>query len=187
MTFLCSQSDIETIAACRATGCRVVVVPDMGRGDYAYKINTAIEMTDFQYVFTGADDLEFHAGWFEAACRKMGPGTGVVGTNDLGSPRVMAGDHATHMLVRTMYVRQFGTIDNESGFFHEGYWHEYVDDEAVATAKKRGAWAHAGDSVVEHLHPSHGKAQLDRMYRQQGERLMYGRRIFRNREYLWKT
>jgi hypothetical protein len=67
----------------------------------------------------------------------------------------------------------------------EGYPHEYVDDEFVGTARKRGAWAFAADSHVEHLHPSWGKAPMDPMYAAQRKRMTAGAMIYRSRRPLW--
>lgn len=167
-----------------------VMSQDNAYGDYAMKVNDGIALTKVSYnhewIFTAADDLFFHPGWFEEATKVATPEIGVVGTNDLGNERVMRGEHATHFLARRDYIEERGLIDGEPGkFMFEGYWHEYVDDEVVGTAKARGAWAFAFESHVEHLHPDYGKANGDRMYRMQGRRMMYGRRIYKRREPLW--
>lgn len=153
-------------------------------GDYARKINHGVEATNEPLIFLAADDLEFHPGWFEAAVSRLSPGIGVVGTNDLGNPRVLRGKHATHCLVTRDYA-QHGSIDDPSHLLHEGYVHEYVDDELVGTAKKRNAWVFAADSVVEHLHPHWGKAPTDELYDGQSGRLAASRDLFRRRRRLW--
>lgn len=155
-------------------------------GDYARKIHRGIEATTEPYLFTGACDLRFHPGWFDAAVRHFAdPRVGVVGTNDLTNPRVMAGVHATHFLVRRSYV-DMGTIDGAPGpLFFEGYVHEMVDDELVGTAKKRGAWAMALDSHVEHLHPYFGKGEWDDVYRQMGPRQEASAQLYMQRVSLW--
>jgi len=155
-----------------------------GPGDYARKINYGSTHTDEAFIFLGADDLRFHAGWFEAAAALMTRRVLVVGTNDLGNPRVLAGEHATHSLVARRYVRR-GTIDGGEGLLHDGYPHEFVDDEFVGTAKARGVWAFAADAVVEHLHPHWGKADTDFIYAASRSRLRVGRRLWRERCPLW--
>lgn len=109
----------------------------------------------------------------------------MVGTNDLGNPRVLRGVHATHSLVTRRYVDQHGTIDEPGKVLHEGYWHEFCDDEFVETSWKRKAWAFAADSVVEHLHPAWGKAPMDDLYAQEPRRMRQGRRLFLHRRRLW--
>jgi hypothetical protein len=90
----------------------------------------------------------------------------VVGTNDLGNPRVLAGEHATHLLIRRSYVDEQGASwDGPGVVAHEGYRHWYVDDEIVTSAKQRGVWQMALGSVVEHFHPLFGKAEQDDVYR----------------------
>jgi len=154
-------------------------------GDYARKINTGIAATTEDHIFTGASDLKFHPAWYEEACAKLTPGVGVVGTNDLGNRRTAIGRHATHMLVTREYVERFGTIDEPGKFYHEGYEHEWVDDEAVETAKARGAYAHAPDSHVEHLHPMWGKNDWDETYAAMSIRYRTGLKLFGARRRLW--
>ena len=163
MVFACTPGDDATLDAVEAEGHKPLLVPWQSKGDYARKIQAGIDATSSPYVFTGADDLKFHPRWFENAARYMDGTVGVVGTNDLCNRRVLAGDHGTHFLVARWYL-ELGTIDGDPHLFHHGYAHEFVDDELVGTAKKRGAWAHAPDSIVEHLHPMAEKAPMDELY-----------------------
>ena len=161
--FVTTDGDTETITAVDATDSERLTLPPRPSGDYATKINTAIRSTTEPLVFTGADDLHWHPGWYEKALTRLTPGVGVVGVNDLGSSRVHAGQHATHFLITRNYA-DLGTIDGQPGVFHEGYHHFFCDDELVATARYRGAWAMATDAIVEHLHPYYAKAPRDATY-----------------------
>lgn len=163
--FLCSLGDQREITACRETGADVDVFPlKAGPGDWAKKLNYAISGSDEPWIFLGADDLEFHRGWDRAALKvALATGAGVIGTNDLGNPRVLRGTHSTHSLLRRSYA-ELGAFDGGPILF-EGYDHQYPDDELVATAKWRGAWAFAADSEVEHLHPYFKKSPWDETYR----------------------
>jgi len=183
--FVCSPRDTEVHHAIDAVGGEQLHVDGPFPGDYARKINAATAATFTPLIFTGACDLLFHPGWLEAATAQLAPGIGVVGTNDLGSSRVMAGEHSTHSLVTRDYITKYGTIDEPGKVLHEGYPHEFVDDELVATAKHRDAWAFAFDSHVEHLHPNWSKAPMDRIYAQQCDRMRRGRRVFLRRQRLW--
>lgn len=158
-------------------------------GDYARKINRGYLVSSEPFLFLGADDLAFRPGWLAAGLAPFAdPAIGVVGTQDLApTERARSGEHATHVLVRRRYVDELGTIDEPGKILHESYPHEYVDDELVGTAKARGAWHFAGDSVVEHLHPSWGKAPTDALYRDQARRMAIGRRIFERRRPLWTS
>jgi len=184
--FLVSPNDTAVHAAIDEAGDRRITVPRFEAGDYARKINAGYRHTTEPLLFCGACDLEFHPGWFEAAAARLTPGIGVVGTNDLGNDRVLAGVHSTHSLVTRDYADQHGIIDQAGMVLCELYPHEFVDDELVGTAMKRGAWAFAGDSHVEHLHPHWNKAPSDDLYEQQGERMAVGRRIFNRRRRLWR-
>jgi hypothetical protein len=158
-------------------------------GDYAIKINQAYQMTSNPFLFFGADDLHFHPGWLPAALGAMtcDEEVGVVGTQDMANRRVLQGIHSTHCLVSRAYIDECGTIDEYGKALHEGYAHEFVDDEFVGTAIFRGAFVFAEDSVVEHLHPSVGKAPLDELYRAEPRRMQQGRVLFHRRRTLWTS
>lgn len=183
--FIASPGDTDELAAVEGAGADSVVLDEApGRGDYARKINAGYRASSEPLLFLAADDLRFHAGWLAAAMAQLGPGIGVVGTNDLGNSRVMAGEHSTHSLVTRAYVEEFGTIDS-AGVLCERYEHNFCDDELVATAKTRQAWAFAADSIVEHLHPSWGKAERDEVYRRGQAHFHADRRLFARRARLW--
>lgn len=185
VVFACTPSDLATIDAVHTAGYKPLLVDRHRKGDYARKIQAGIDATDTPFVFTGADDLKFHPHWFEKARAKMVDGIGVVGTNDLANPRVVAGEHATHSLVARWYC-ELGTIDEPGVLLHHGYVHEFVDDELVGTAKKRGAWAFAADSHVEHLHPIYNPAvPMDEMYADQRRRMGVSRTLYTRRRALW--
>lgn len=178
--FLADPGDHDEHQAIREAGADMLVVD----GNYARKINAGVWNTGEPLIFLGADDLKFHDGWLDAAKAELTDGIGVVGTNDLCNRRVIAGEHSTHSLVTREYAER-GAIDDPTRLLHEGYPHEWVDDEFVQTAKHRGAYAHAGDAVVEHLHPMVDKAPMDDLYAAQGKRMAQGRRIFNRRRRLW--
>ncbi len=178
--FVSDPGDTEQQRAIAAEGAEVLIV----KGNYAKKVNRAIAETEEPLIFQGADDIRFHPGWLEAAKARLKPGIGVVGTNDLSSQRVMAGTHATHALITREYTK-LGTIDDPTRTLHERYPHEYVDDEFIETAVKRGAFVSAPDSIVEHIHPHAGKADLDELYSKAGRRMLKGRLIYRWRRHKW--
>ena len=162
LLFVCSPGDDDQIDACsKVYGAETVVAPwPIGtRGDYARKINLGLWLTDTDWLFCGADDVRFRAGWAEAAVAELErTQTGFCGTNDLANPKVKLGRHATHPLVRRSYALECGTIDAPGLIYHEGYWHQFVDNEATGTAMIRGCWSFARDSVVEHRHPIYDRS-----------------------------
>ena len=185
VVFVCTAGDRDVIDTATATGATVLTMAPRVRGDYAAKINHGYRCTTQRLLFTGACDLRFRPGRFDAATAKLTGGIGVVGTNDLGNRRVTSGRHATHSLVTRAYADEYGTIDHPGVILHEGYVHEFVDDELVGTARHRGAFAMALDSHVEHLHPDWGKADYDAMYRAQKTRLNESRALYAKRRRLW--
>lgn len=197
LVFLCSPGDIIQINACEracvladgtetARASTVVVPFPRLRGDFARKQNLGLHITDAPYVFCGADDLVFHPGWADAAISVvLEQDVCFVATNDLGNPTVMAGTHATHPLVCRDYAVECGTIDTPGLIYHEGYWHQYVDNEATGTAKYRECFGFAKDSVVEHMHPIWGKAERDETYRIGDEHRNEDRDLWRARRSMW--
>jgi hypothetical protein len=183
--FVCSPDDhAEHAAVDAAGGERLTVDWPPGRGDYARKINAAYRQSTEPLLFFGADDLHFHPDWLPAAVAQLTEGVGVVGTNDLGNVRVISGDHATHFLVTRGYCDR-GTIDEPDGPLHEGYHHNFVDDEFLATARLRNAVAMATDSHVEHLHPHWKKSEMDDTYRKGLNRFDADRRHYNSRRHHW--
>lgn len=168
------REDAETIAAWKQAGALVL---DMGNyrgrhidehraGTFAEKANVGYLFSDEPWLFFVGDDVRFHPGWLDHAQHVAATtGARVVGTNDLGNPRVLAGEHGTHLLVSRDYVCEQGASwDGPKVVAHEGYRHWFVDDEIVTVAKQRGVWAAALGSVVEHLHPLFGRGHPDDVY-----------------------
>jgi glycosyltransferase involved in cell wall biosynthesis len=166
--FICSPDDDQQIKACEATSADLLVVEwGPGQGDYARKINRGFDASDEPWAFLAADDLNFHPGWDERALETFTrTGVGVIGTQDLGNPRVKRGHHSTHSLVSRAYIDQYGsgTVDNSGRVLCELYSHQFVDNELVETAKTRGQFAFSPKSVVEHLHPHWGHTEMDDTY-----------------------
>jgi len=142
-----------------------VVLEAAADATYASKANQAYQTTREPWLLMGADDLKFHPGWLDQAQAAGRDGAHVIGTNDMHNPRVVAGEHATHPLVRRAYVDETGAgWDGPGVLCHEGYGHWFVDDEIVTAAKRRGVWAFAPHARVEHLHPFWGLADDDDVY-----------------------
>lgn len=162
---LCSERDDEK-AWLEADADLVLYDPD--RTTFAEKINDGFRATsELPWIFVCGDDVRFHPGWLDQALQVAHlTESAVVGTNDLGNPRVMSGEHATHMLISRRYVDEVGASWDGPGIVcHEGYRHWYVDDEIVTVAKQRGMFTVALGSIVEHLHPIWKKAEDDDTYR----------------------
>lgn len=139
-----------------------VYILDSEYGSYAEAINEGWKHCDERWLFLGADDLRFCPEWLDEALAKMVDGVKVVGTNDLHNPYVLTGHHATHYLVDRRYIEQVGgVIDGGPGSFLYPYDHGYTDSEFIETARVRGVFTVALDSVVEHLHPDFDNREPD--------------------------
>lgn len=143
----------------------IVMRQQPGPGDYARKINRGFRNTaNVPWVFQAADDLRFHPGWDELAIRTGDElGVGIVGTNDLCNSEVMRGRHSTHSLIRRSYIDECGGSDTPGRVMHEGYAHNWCDNELVEVAMSRQCFAMSA-AIVEHLHPNCGKAERGSTY-----------------------
>ena len=163
--FIVDDDDTDEIAAIEACGGQML--PATHGSTFAQKINAGYEQTTEPWIFVTGDDVRFHDGWIEAA-RKVSDSFDVIGTNDSptgqGNARVQSGSHADHFFVRRSYVAEQGASLGGQ-VCHEGYKHFYADVEVVELAKARRVFTPCLESVVEHLHPDIGKAEIDDTYR----------------------
>jgi glycosyltransferase involved in cell wall biosynthesis len=163
--FIVDEDDYDEVNAIRDVGAAYITST---RGpSFAQKVNTAFEDTVEPWLFICGDDVRFHDGWIDAA-RKLSDRFDVIGTNDSptgdGNPKVASGSHADHFFIRRSYVDQQGGC--LGGLVcHEGYRHFYADVETVELAKARGVFTPCLESIVEHLHPDLGKAEVDEVYK----------------------
>lgn len=184
--------DQEEIEALEEAGAEYITVYD--RRCYAAKCNAAYRASDEPLILTAADDLHFHPGWLPAATEKLSDQIHVVGTNDLGNQLTMSGTHSTHTLWTRWYIDNEGILDMVDGrvvdvpgfIYYEEYPHEYCDDESIGTAKARKRYAHAPDSIIEHMHHAWGKAENDATYLKARRIRHVGRRIYIRRRNMWR-
>lgn len=183
--FMGTVGDDGELAELDAHGARHIDITWQLGGDFARKVNTALAGSEHPYIFVCGDDVAFGPGWLdEAVAVQHATGAGIVGTQDLHNLRVLAGEHATHWLITREYVSE-GSIDDPRRLLHEGYVHNFVDDELLATAKRRDAWSFADGSIVEHLHPNYGLAAKDTTYTMARRYFAYDRELFGRRQALW--
>lgn len=162
--------------------------PGGSQGDYARKINAGYRATERPFIFTGADDIVFRDGWYEKAralISETAHGVGVVGTVDGLNGRTIEGEHSTHTLVARWYADVGGCADEDHVIYHEGYHHEYVDDELCQTAMFRGAYAHSFDSLVEHVHWHTDEKLDDETYMRGRAHSRLSRRLYLYRRRMW--
>ena len=176
--FICSPGDHAQIEACRNVSSAQTLVVEWkpGAGDYARKINWGYRHSESPWIFQGADDILFQPSWdMEALAVATATGKRVIGTNDLHNPRVLRGQHSTHSLIARSYADEHGEV------LCEEYDHQYVDNELVELAKRRGEWAFSKKAVVEHLHPFYGDAEGDSTYTKAMRKTNADRKLFQFR------
>lgn len=117
---------------------------------YVTRMNKLIQhIGDAQTVFFGSDDVIHHPDWLSNALKVMEQGASVVVVNDLRN------QNGTQALVRASYLKS-AVFDNPKQAFHDGYGHNYADNEMFFTAYMQNQYARAMDAYVEHLHPVFG-------------------------------
>jgi len=114
---------------------------------YVTRMNKLIRHAgEAKTIFFGSDDVIHHPGWLTSALKVMAGGPEVVVVNDLRN------QNGTQALVRTSYLDR-AVFDAPGKAFHPGYHHNFADTEQFYTAARRGVYARAMQSYVEHLHP----------------------------------
>lgn len=179
---MCDEDDVASQDAWREAGAIVYT----GKHTFPEKCNLGLKASEGSpspWVLIVGDDVEFRPGWWDEAFEAAGDTYDVIGTNDLGNPRVVAGEHATHIVLRRSYIDKVGgSWDGPGSIAHEAYKHWFVDDEIVQAAKQRGVWTSAHKSVIEHFHPAWGKAPDDETYRHSQEGRFTDEVLFRKRQ-----
>jgi hypothetical protein len=174
-------SDPDTCAAWRELDCNVIVHPTAHT--FAEKVNAGYPFGTAPFVLLVGDDCRFTDGWLDQA---MGTASlsraAVIGTNDESNRRVVRGSHTCHPIIRRSYIDFTGASWDGPGIVcHEGYRHNYVDDELVTVAKQRGVWVFSPKCVIRHLHPVWGTAENDATYRHGNEHRDADRALFNSR------
>jgi glycosyltransferase involved in cell wall biosynthesis len=182
IVFVCEAHDADSIAAVKALDLEPVL--NSRTRNYQGAVNTAYHATDGEWLFCGADDLNFRPWWHAECLQETGR---VIGTNDLYNAYVLKGWHSTHSLVRRSYLDELGGVVDEGpgSFLAECFDHNFCDTEFIATAKMRGEFRPCLSAIVEHLHPAAGKAEIDATYQRSMAEFDRDARMFDMRKSLW--
>jgi cellulose synthase/poly-beta-1,6-N-acetylglucosamine synthase-like glycosyltransferase len=173
--FIADPDDRAEHDAVRAAGGRLLI----HAGGFAAKINHAVQVTNEPLIAICGDDVDPQPGWLEHATARLTDTVQVVGVND-DIQRPTRPEHATHFLLTRQYAHQ-PCFDGTPGPCSQAYTHFRVDDELIATAARRGAYAHAPDSHIRHLHPMNGAADDDDTYRKGRKHANADSRLFHQR------
>jgi hypothetical protein len=130
---------------------------------FAGAINTAVRTLPHNYFFGGSDDFLFHPNWLPPLI-DLSENFGMVGPEDLGNPSVRAGQLAVSYLISRRYISK-ACVGYPKNLLYEGYIHNYTDTELTETAIYNGEYIFCPDSIVEHMHPSFNKSEIDETYK----------------------
>jgi GT2 family glycosyltransferase len=175
--------DPDTAKAWDEAGATVLTWQGPPPGTFAQKVNIGYRATSEPWLLLAGDDVKFHPGWLDHAQHAARDGADVIGTNDLHNPRVTAGEHSPHPLVRRAYIDEQGASwDGPGTVAHEGYGHWFVDDELVTAAKRRDTWVMAHHAKIEHMHQLWGLAEDDETYALgrghiEADKALFGKRL----------
>ena len=176
---ICEQDRMEDFEAWDEAGALTLIGP---LHTFAEKVDAGYASTSEPLVLLLGSDVIFRPWWYETLMKVADKGFGLVATNDLGNPRVMAGTHATHPLISRRYIEEKGASwDGPGTIVHTGYRHQNVDDEWTTKARLDGEFAFARKSIVEHCHPFWDKAEMDWVYEKGQESADADRALFLSR------
>jgi len=153
---------------------------DQGDMRYVKRIQFMYENTTEPWFLTGSDDIVFHPGWYEAAQPYMETNT-VISFEDLCNPNVPG----TNFLISRKYIETLsGVFDAPNTVLHQGYYHNFCDNELVGTARKRGMFFKCS-GIIEHFHHTVGKAANDMIYEMAQANFHNDAALCHSREHLW--
>jgi len=160
--FVVDTADTETRQAIEAMAPAEDFCNVYRDGTYPVKVGAGAAASAEPLIAPLADDVVFHAGWYEAAVARFeDPAVQVVGTLDL-TPATASGKNVTMPIVRRSYVDDPGAAYDEPGvLFHTGYHHNAVERELWQLAKHRGVAVFEPNSIIEHRHHSFGTREAD--------------------------
>jgi glycosyltransferase involved in cell wall biosynthesis len=181
--FVVEEDDKESIEAGHDLDA-IVLINQRTRG-YAGANNTASRTLTHNYFYTANDDFFFHENWLPPLL-ELSENFGVVSPNDLGNPSSISGTMGTSFLVSRTYL-PLACVDSSGDLFHEGYIHNFCDNEITETAKSHGQFVSCPVSLVEHLHPAFGKSIEGLVYERQADAALFeiDRTRFESRRNLW--
>jgi len=178
LSFVTEPDDQPSIDEIKRLGENLIIseIPGFHTG----AANTGYLKTKEPYLIIANDDFNFHKDWDTLALKEFEGPIMVCGLNN-GN-----GHSGTIFLIKREYIeKQGGTFDEPNTVFYSGYHHCYVDDEMRNTALKRGVYSQCPESIVEHMHFSFNKSELDDTYKKAGSFLETDRELYYKRSVLW--
>lgn len=181
--FVVHESDIDSLNEVKRLGAKYVVDKQLPSGVNAS--NCGYWAVKTNWFVLSQDDIIFHKGWLDNALKHISKGIKVVGLYD-GYPYHLQSQHSVAWLINKNYVQRNSlSIGHKNVLFNPDYKKNYADNELNDTAKFRGVWAYASDSLAEHIHPGFNKSQMDSTYQMNEKFLGEDRGLYNSRIHLW--
>jgi hypothetical protein len=175
---MCPKDDFETISVIENLECKYWT--DEGDMRFVKRIQFMYENTDEEWFLTGSDDIVFQPDWLDDALECMNYAS-VISFEDECNPNLPG----TNFLIEREYIEKYsGVIDVPNTIFHQGYYHNYCDNELVAVATRRGEFIKSS-GVLRHYHPTVDRANWDGIYMIAQSYMADDAALFASRERLW--
>lgn len=160
LLFIASDTDGPEIDALEKADARYVPT---SKRSWACKINVGLLASVEPWLLCAADDVTLLPRWTTRVRTLLEDGC-VFGSYDGFNPRTASGDLATHPLVSRSYAEKHGTIEKKNVIAHEGYHHNYVDEEITLTARARGLLRFSPEPLLLHNHWGLDPGRMDETY-----------------------
>jgi hypothetical protein len=144
-------------------------------GSYVRSANAGVHSTLEPYFLVANDDVVFHPEWDTRALAAMKGSVRVVGI-DQGDGRT-----ESFFLVDRRYLDEY-----PGPFYHTEYISQYCDTEFTDLAKKRGVWAVADGALIEHMHWTLGKSEVDQNYGMAIAAVPHDEALYHQRRAAWQ-
>ena len=181
--FVVHESDIDSLNEVKRLSAKYTIDKQLPSGVNAS--NCGYWAVKTNWFVLSQDDIIFHKGWLDNAKKHISKGIKVVGLYD-GYPYHLQSQHSVSWLINKNYVQRNSlSIGHKNVLFNPDYKKNYADNELNDTAKFRGVWAYASDSLAEHLHPGFNKSPMDSTYQMNENFLGDDRGLYNSRIHLW--
>lgn len=138
-----------------------------------------------EWFVIGQDDFKWHDGWLKEVLEvRDKTNAKVIGFNDGYTGE--RPEHSVGWFINRSYVRENSlSIGFPNVIFNPHYKKNFSDNELCETARFRNVWAYAPKALLEHLHPSFGKAKSDETYEKLDEKFQEDMALYQSRKHLW--
>jgi len=181
--FVVNVCDFYSLVEVKRIGAKYTMDTNKPSGVSASNIGYYAVKSD--WFILSQDDILFTKDSIKNAINHIKDEIKVIGLYD-GFPENEQKEHSVSWLINRKYVEENSlSIGHRDVLFNPDYKKNYADNELNDTAKFRGVWEYAKDSLAEHIHPRFKKTVIDETYLINENFLQQDRQLFNSRRYLW--